>query len=447
MTKKILKKSEDFITQVGEFLTETTLTNPRWAEAIATSLISLVMGPERYISDIKGKLNLNVWFLCIGPSGMGQKTTPMKTYLLPILAKMTEISDYPYILPSRYSVESMIGYMDEHNLGAIIRDEFTSMFKESYAKEYLADSLEFLSELYDGIIHPRSTFSHGTNKMKKCYVNLIAATTPYLFKVMKADFFTQGTGNRIFIVMFDDESVSFKPLDPDNFFKGQVFEDKREKFIEEVAEILCKIRQTNAQYLIPDDEDASKIWTEFEYQCRTKAREKYKKNAYDLHYTYLSRLPEMVLKLSGVYAMSRSWSILHEKGCPRELLIIEQDMKKAVDQGWYHYEQFCKMLNAWRKVPDKSFVQSYQEQGAFIVDKIESTKEGNLKWYKVRKDLDWDSRTIKEAIKHIHQTHKIVIVHADSKGGRKPVKLCLPHKIVPGLIIKDWRTIEGMLNL
>ena len=119
-----LKKDQDFIAQVADFISITTMTSQSWAECIATSMLSTVMGSERYISDKKGKLNLNVWFLMIGPSGIGQKTTPLKTYLLPILAKTTEkLEDkYPLILPSRYSVERMIGYMDEKNLGAIVRD-------------------------------------------------------------------------------------------------------------------------------------------------------------------------------------------------------------------------------------------------------------------------------------------------------------------------------------
>jgi len=391
---RILDAKRDFIEQVAEFIEKTTHTSPQWAESIAASLLSTMMGPERYISDTKGRLNLNVWFLCVGPSGIGQKTTPLKNYMLPILSKATEILDYPLILPSRYSVEKMIGYLDEHNLGIIIRDEFTAMFKEAYSKEYMADSLEFLSELYDGIIHPRATWAHGVNKMKRCYVNLIAASTPYIYKVMKPDFFIQGTGNRIFIVLFDIDNVDKEKLNHETFFRGPIFEDKREQFIDEVAETLARIRHCNVNYIIPD-EDASEIWANFEYECRGLAIDRFKKNTFDLHYSYLSRLPEMTLKLSGVYAMSRSWNTLTLSGCPSELMILEMDMKKAVDRGWYHYKQFCKMMSQWRTTPERAFVQSYHEQAMYILDKIELDKK-SISWTSLRRLATWDTRTWKE---------------------------------------------------
>lgn len=447
----MLDKSKDFINQVSNFIQDTTMTSKVWAEAISLNMLSTVMGPERYISDEKGKLNLNVWSLIIGPSGIGQKTTPIKTYLLPILAKTTEeLPDkYPLILPSRYSVERMIAYMAEKNLGSIVRDEFTSMFKEAYSKEYLADSLEFLSELYDGIIQPRATWGHGINKMTKCYVTLIAATTPYLYKVMKPDFFTQGTGNRILLIVFDVENVEDKKLNHETFFRGPAFEEKRENFIDDIAEHLAKLRHARVRYFIPD-EDAARIWTKYELECRTISKKRFKKNTFDIHYSYLSRLPEMALKLAGLYAVSRTWGILCLSGCPPEMLVLEQDMNRAINRVKLHYDYFCKMLEQWRTRPERGIAYSFEEQAEFILEKVKSSP--GIGWTELRRIGKWDTRTWREVLKYLHQAEEIVIVLGKSRG--RPPTLFYSNPPPFNLnstntkkVFKDWRQIEGWLNL
>jgi hypothetical protein len=412
-------------------------------------MLSTVMGPDRVISNSKGKLPLNVWYMCIGPSSLGHKTIPLKTYLIPVMIETSKKLENKYhlILPSKYSVEALIKYMADHTLGTIIRDEFTGLLKETAGKDYLVDALEFLSELYDGIIQKRTTIAHKTQELQKVYVTFITATTPYLYKVMKPDFYSQGTGNRINIEMFNDKDIQDVEINPESFFKGRVFEAQRDNFIEEVSEILAKFRSCPIKYVQPDEE-SSKLWTEYEYKCKVMAKKQYQLNTYDLHYSYLARSAETALKLSGLYAMSRRWSVVTKEGYDMpELIILKQDMERAIAKSTHHYEQFCLMLNSWRLRPEQANIRTYEEQSSFLYDQITSRPEG-ITWTELRRNVKWDSQTWKEVLKYLHQAERIVVLQGESSGGRKPILLLenRPDLNVKGLRL-DWRLISDMLNL
>ena len=443
-----IEKDKDFIDQVAKFIHETTKTNLRWAECVATSMLSTVMG-NRAIIDTKGRLQLNVWFLCIGPSGLAHKTIALKTYLIPILINTSKKleDEYHLILPSKYSTEALIKFLTSHSHGIIIRDEFTGLLKESAGKEYLADSLEFLSEMYDGKVQMRTTITHGTQELQDVFVTFISATTPYLYKIMKPDFFAQGTGNRMNIELFNIEDTLDSPHDPRQFFSGYAIEEQRESFIGEVSDILAKIRNCHIKFMIPDVE-AAKLWTEYEYQCRVLSKKHYKSNAYDLHYSYLARSGETALKLCALYAVSRRWSSVIADDAPVELLVLKEDMQRAIDKSKHHYQQFCNMLDAWRLRPEQANVRTYEEQSTFILDQI-TDKPSGISWTTLRSKVKWDSNTWKEVLKYLHQSERIFVIQGESSGGRKPILLIENNE--QNLHIKgvrlDWRLIVDMLNL
>jgi len=442
----MLRKNEDFITQVADFIEDTTMTSRAWSECVATSLLSTVMGPEKFISDRMSKLNMNVWFLMVGPSGLAKKSLPLKSYLFPILLKVSDYlpDNYPIILPSRFSVEGLIEYLSEKSMGCIARDEFTSMFKEAYNKRYLSDAIEFLSELYDGTIQKRSTISHGTHEIRNVYVTFIAATTPHLYKVMKPDFFVQGTGNRILYEVYEDRDLP--PIDPDDFFKGPIYEEEKEGKIESIAETLAKIRHSNVQYLIPDEE-ASEIWTKYEYEKRNEARRRFNEDNYDLHYTYISRMAEMVLKMSGLRAISRAWNVVIRKDMAAELIILESDMDWAIRKVEHHYEQFCRMLDNWRVRPEPLAARTLNEQAFYVIEKLKD-KERGVPWWKLRKSTKWEVSTWREVLKYLWDTNSVRIVEGESTGGRKPILFYdISVDNIRGVELKDLGLILQRLHL
>lgn len=410
-------------------------------------MLSTIMGPNRYISNVIGKLPLNVWYMCVGPSGLAKKTVPLKNYLLPTIARVGE--GEKLIMPNRFSVEGFIKYFPEDGTGSIIRDEFTGMLKESKSKDYIIDLLEFLSELYDGTVQKRATVTHKVNEIKHCYVTFITATTPYIYKIMRPDFYTQGTGNRILIELFDIDSLRETSCEPTEFFRGRVFDKTRDDFIYEVASILNDIRKSKVRIFVPDDESALE-WTRFENECTQIAKSSYKRNMYDLHYSYLARSAEMALKLSGLYTVSRVWDRLLIDGVPDLLIIEKQDMLRGINKSKYHYQQFCKMLDQWRSRPEIKTASTLDEQSDAVYDLIRQSHNG-LTWSELRNSLKWDDYTWRQVLKFLHDTDKIKVTFGNSgpKGGKKPTLFYQNDDIVQveGEVVKDWSVIQQKLKL
>jgi len=446
-THKQIKEGEDFITQVASFISNSTKTSYNWAECVTTSMLSTVMGPRRYISNVIGKLPLNVWYMCVGPSGLAKKTVPLKNYLIPIIARVGQ--DEKLIMPNRFSIEGIIKYFPENGTGSIIRDEFTGLLKESRSKDYVVDLLEFLSELYDGTIQKRATITHQVNEIKNCYVTFITATTPYIYKVMRPEFYTQGTGNRILIELFDVEAIKENSCNPDEFFQGKAFDKKREDFIHEVASILDEIKDCNARVFVPDD-DAALEWTKFENECTQVAKSTYKKNMYNLHYSYLARSAEMALKLSGLYTVSRNWDRFLIDDAPDLAIILKSDMMRAIKKSKHHYQQFCKMLEQWRSRPELKTFSTLHEQADGVYDKLRQSPKP-LTWTELRRAFGWDDYNWRNVLKFLHDTQKIRVTFGDStqKGGRRPTLFYDDSEvtIVDGKVIGDWTVIQQKLRL
>lgn len=444
---KQIQEGKDFIEQVTDFITASTKTKREWAECVATSMLSTVMGPHRYISDIMGKLKLNVWYMCLGPSGIAKKTIPLNNYLFPIIARVGP--GEKLILSNRFSMEGFIKYFPKDGMGSIIRDEFTGLLKESKSKDYVVDMLEFLSELYDGTVQKRATVKHKINQIKRCYITFITATTPYLYKVMRPEFYTQGTGNRILLELFDIDMVDDSRYNHEEVFQGRVFDKKRGDFIYETAEILNAIRGCNARIFTPDDE-AGAEWTAFEYQCRKGSIISCKRNMYDLHYTYLSRSAEMALKLSGIYSISRNWDRILMKDAPKIQVIEEVDMIRAINKSKHHYRQFCKMLNQWRKRPEMRVASTLDEQADAVCDVLRQA-QGGLNWSQMRNAFKWDDYVWRAVLKFLHDTNKIKVTFGNStkRGGRRPTIFYVNDDSIQidGDVVGDWTVIQQKLRL
>lgn len=447
-TDNQIQEGRDFISQVATFMFNSTKTSYSWAECVATSMLSTVMGSKRYISDVIGKLPLNVWYMCVGPSGLAKKTVPLKNYLTPIMIRVGQ--DEKLVMPNRFSVEGYIKWISEQEPeGIMIRDEFTGLLKEGASKDYIVDLLEFLSELYDGTLQKRATIAHKLNEIKHCYLTFITATTPYLYKVMRPEFYTQGTGNRMLVELFDVDSIKESNCNPDEFFQGRAFDRKRDNFIFEVATILNEIRKCNARVFVPDDEAALE-WTMFENECTKIAKSTYRENMYNLHYSYLARSAEMALKLSGLYTVSRKWDMLLIDDAPDITIIEKVDMERAIKKSKYHYRQFCRMLEQWRSRPEKRVFSTLHEQADGVYYKLRQTR-GPLNWTELRRTFGWDDYSWRNVLKYLHDTERIRVTFGSStkRGGRRPTLFYDDSDAtqVEGDVVKDWSVIQQKLKL
>jgi len=435
-----------FIEDYQNFILEHIPTSDDWAESIATAILSTVLPKQKILSRM-GALRLNVWFLDIGASGLAYKSLPLRYFAIPTLEKISENLNVSLILPSRFSVEGMIEYLSQtQSQGLLIRDEFTGMFKES-GKQYLQDIMEFMSELYDGMMQKRYTKKAKLESTKRVYVSMISATTPYLFKILKPEFFVQGTGNRILYIYTDASRIG--GINPDDFFFGIRKEEEKENQIHKYSKLLLLLlNKTKIRNLSPMKESGER-WIEYKISKDTEAKKQFTQDFYDLGYSYIARMPEMVLKLSGLYAVSRSYSTLSQTNL-EELIINEEDIDWAIKKVERHYGHFNKLLQLWRTRPEPLEPKTMEEQTNYVLDLLQGKPNGAT-WGELRKSVRWDIRVWKEVIKYLWDTDQIRAGFKSSptKGGRPVIIIFHKKHPVTGVqtTIDGWEALIYRLGL
>lgn len=377
-------KPKGFIADFSELILESIPTSADWAEAIALTVEAAVLGKVKALTEI-GPLSLNVFNLMIGPSGLAYKSTPLLYYVYPVLAQVTELIDKPIIMPGRFSIEGMIEYLSKrhtkgkkkgepmHDEGVIVRDEFTSLFKSVYSREYLADVMEFLSELYDGTMQKRYTRKAKLEHSEHVYISLLAATTPYLFQVMKRDFFIQGTGNRVLFTLYEPKIEELPVINSVEFFmSGSDYRD-RVRRNEVYAQKLAEMYNSNLRFVFPMP-DAAETWAKYRMEKDKEAAERYKANAQDLQYSYIQRLPEMALKLAGLVTVSRAQDTISRlRG--DTLMIREDDMKWSVMKAERHLNYFRLLLEKWTTLPTSKPVETDEKNLVYILNFIRDDED------------------------------------------------------------------------
>lgn len=333
-----------FISEYSNFILEHVPTTLKWAEANALCLLSIASGPEKYVRMKPGPLRLNVWNLMIGPSGLGHKSLPINSFAIPVLGKLKDLINVDIIVPVRYSVEGMIEWLSKHSShGGIVRDEFTTLFKE-LTKSYLGDNLEFLSELYDGRMQKRFTRGYKLEQVQSVYISFLSATTPHIYRVMDPEFFIQGTGNRIRIIMFDGKIQKMDSPEDWEYTGPHYAQTERE--IEKFVEILSDVYTSEVNVFALQDE-ALKKWVEYRSKVFEDAEKRLQQNQMDLVYTYMVRLPEISLKLAALCRLSNRAKVLKETTF-HELVLKESDVEYGIKKEEEALRDFKTMLDNWR---------------------------------------------------------------------------------------------------
>lgn len=404
-----------FIEDFKDFILQNVPTSELWAESIATCLISTMVTRDRFIRTSLGKLRLNTWFLMIGPSGLAAKTTPMSSMVFPILAEVTQKINYPVIMPNRFSVEGFIEWLSkDHPWGCIIRDEASSLFKDA-GKEYLADMIEFMSEIYDGAAQKRFTRKAKLEEAQSTYVSFMGATTPYLYRIMKPEFFMQGTGNRLMYILHEPSRSHEMSLE--DVFLDQNRSLEMEEKMHEYAEALTNVFENPIESLMPEPEAGTK-WLQFRKKCFDKAQRMYQNDFLDIRYSYITRLPEFSLKLSGLYEMSKM--IDHLRHFPStEFPITEDSMDWGIQKVQKHHQSFEKMLSQWFNIPEQGTIVTISQQAKLFLDHVKREREKGILWSDLYKTLMWHKNQFKSVIHSLILTGDLIVIKKPKQKGVK----------------------------
>ncbi len=187
-----------------------------WAEDCALTTLSTMLG-DVVINEQEGAVHLNLFIMGLGASGIG-KSKPVNAFVIPIIqqaqkkieaelkkvpkgddqeqsAEKQEFEKLAFLLPERNTIEGLIDFLSQHPgyQGLMWRDELTGLIKATRKKDYQADDLEFLSELWDCKRQERYTISHKHQVIVPPYICFLTATTTEALNVLDDGFFRQGS--------------------------------------------------------------------------------------------------------------------------------------------------------------------------------------------------------------------------------------------------------------
>ena len=415
-----------WIEEYRDFLVQQTGTDTIWAESIATSILSTVLGSRRYLYTKQGAIKMNLFFLYIGPSGLARKSLPMTNFGQPLIDKYDELMGYTSMtppkrteLPRRFSLEGMITYLNEENQeGLLWKDEFTSMFKEAN-KEYMSGLIEFVSELVDGRLGARYTNKNKMQLPQDVYVNVLAATTPYIYQILSQDFFTQGTGNRVLYMIYDGVYKPQEIIATEDYF-GSINKEIHDTDQERFAKDLTLLGKSQLNYLQPID-DAGQMWLRYRNDLDDRLRKTYKDNQFDIKTVYLGKAAVNTLKLAGLHRYSRLCrdkdlqDILNDMDS--ELILVE-DMEWAIKKTDDHLNHFTKLVEQWHTRPDRY---SKDIESQTLLDLVTKHKDG-LPYHQVKRTCKWNDRTVREVFKSLFE-QKLIKFYLKKSTGRHAMVL------------------------
>lgn len=348
-------------------------TGKDWADLCAVTAIASSVDRNTALYTKIGPLRLNIFSINIGPSRFSYKTVALMYCLIPTLYNLGENLNKRFLLPSRYSMEGLIEYMTEFSSqGCIVRDEFTSQFKDVRNKKYLAEGMEFLSELYDGMLQVRYTKSSKLEEVTKVYISYIGATTPYVYTIPYfGEFFWQGIGNRFLYVNTAPNEEKILDFEDDLYstlYDNSITADRE---IETFARRLGVIRE-NAPKWIGLDFEAQKKMIDFGKKCSRRGLCLYEKDRTDPKYSYYGECRSFALKLAALHCLSRN-EPMYEDFNENQLMVIEKDVEWAINKVNVHIKHFEDIMADWKEVIPSSQPTSQKAQW----DRVESILRRN----------------------------------------------------------------------
>jgi len=347
-----------FIEPFENLMVSRTGTNRSWARLLSLTALSTAIGSNIRVVDKQSPMQLNVFSLNIGASGLARKTLPTQFYFQPVLERLSKLLGAKMLLPQSFTSEGLHEYFLSNEViekeavrtvqpgGCIISDEFSRFVKETQKKKYMAGQLEFLSELYDGHIKSRYTKTDKYLQSVEVCVNLIAASTPHLLTVMTEDFYTQGTGNR-FLFLYSGQG-EIKIEDPEDYFMP--LGNECDTLLDGFAKKLQSYYENTKNRGLIFSPEACKTLVEYKYEKEKEAANLFYKNQLDIVYSYVTRLPQFCFKIAGLKAIDRTGSRPWSSDVDNDVGVSVEDAQYATKVVDEHFKEFQTIVDLWGKI-------------------------------------------------------------------------------------------------
>ena len=392
--------------RISDYIVQRTDTNRLFADTCAAVVVATAVGNKVYIADKIGDLNLNIFGIIIGGSGISNKTVAIKIARA-MLERLSErcypdleyndLKKYGLLAPTKFTPEAMtkwfvdkrdwlVSEIPEHSSdirardvvpeGTIIGDEYSKMFSGAQNRDYLATTLEYVSTLYDGYVESSATIGRGVESVKSVYSSFLSASTFYLLKLMNGlDFFIQGNGTRMLWTYDDSHEPELVTDDmAESFFQSLWGRRGTNKIVDELVAELFRLRKMVEQ-TDPQDtilflhQDAAKYLGNYHYRQKNEAIAHYRRDKLDPDANYISRLAQNAIKLAGIHAISRYTSQDFWRSNPP--IILLQDAEWGVRKVEAHYQDYLRIRQAIELMSSESSSHSFRSDHQKILNAID----------------------------------------------------------------------------
>lgn len=153
-------RDDTFIDRYVAWAKQQTDAPQQYHRAGAAMILSSVFG-EFGTCPTRTKNNLCLWFLILGPTTWGRKTTSMNLWV-DMLADL-ETNRFTYLLTSDTTPEGLINALMPRDgmVSVMYRDEVDGLLKEEKDKHYMSGGQELRTELFNGSVRMRTRASDG----------------------------------------------------------------------------------------------------------------------------------------------------------------------------------------------------------------------------------------------------------------------------------------------
>jgi len=374
----------DFVRKYVHFFSGLTDAPKEFQEAAGLFLLSTAIGrrwifrslPETAIfskeTSTTGKL-LNLWFIILGKSRISRKSSGVMSHAEQLVKRV--IGDQQ-LLSEAFTPEALIKELSEKSKRSIDRhdtvccwicDEIAWFFNLLKKRDsYMASADAFLSKIYDGSTHSRSTTGRGKETIWNPYLTCLLASTDYLPTLFDELRIRLGFMNRFIYVVGKREKR--KPL------RTEPLTEEERKEVREIIAFLEALHRRTSVTILEMTGEAKQIYDSFE----GKIEKRIAGEDLGIKEGYWGQLPNLVVRLSCLYRISRMRPEEIQNYSEPILTVEKQDVHRAIkyaEKAWKWFEKVIEIMHEPRVKSSTRVTQT--NRGKSIV--MEILKDGSKK--------------------------------------------------------------------
>lgn len=335
--------TEDFVTIYTGFKKRVTDAPIEFHEPVALFLISTFAGrrwimlttPDlRYFAkndDAIGGKYLNIWIILLGKSRITRKTSGVVKDVEDIIDNIKPEIKLPTIATPQFLASKLAEMSDSYETHATwVNDECSLFFDLLYeVRSYMVGTDAFLSKIYDGRTFVGGTISRKEERIPNPYLTMLLASVLQTARSFRDAGLRQGFLNRPIYVVGKSKnrrSVQTRQL-----------KSEEKDIVRYILDYLQALSEYPEVVIVKTDNDAKKLLDTYTEKIESYIAE----HELDLSESYIANIPDLMLKISALYRLSRL--------TPKEIREYERPFLQVEYQDMERAQVFVEKCRKWFK--------------------------------------------------------------------------------------------------